>query len=97
MPAITAAIYVPKILTLLSCFRTRWLRPRLTLTVHLHMHFSCSLTPLPSIPRSRSLRPGWLEPGLAGNVVVPDHEGPKAAFGAGHQAGKATLNGIRGA
>lgn len=36
------------------------------------------------------LNQGWY-------VVVPDYEGPKAAFGAGHQAGKATLNGIRGA
>lgn len=36
------------------------------------------------------LNQGWY-------VVVSDYEGPKAAFGAGHQAGKATLNGIRGA
>lgn len=28
-------------------------------------------------------------------VVVPDYQGPKSAFTAGHQAGKAVLNGIR--
>jgi len=48
---------------------------------------------LPDVPTPLDQR--FLDAGMA--VVIPDHEGPKAAYAAGRQAGNAVLDSIRAA
>lgn len=62
--------------------------PSYSLLYRAHPDTITTQTEIPFI--QYGLSKGWY-------VVVPDYQGPKSAFTAGHQSGKAVLNGIRAA